>query len=111
MKKRKDIKKVTIDELAGMVKTGFEDMEQKFDAKLDAKFGDLRDKLKIEITTGVDRAIQESKNYTDAKFSELRTEMHGGFDMIKTELVVSGRRLQRIIDNHEDRISDLEAER
>ena len=111
MKQGKHIKKVTIDELAGMVKTGFEDIARVFDDKLDTKLGTLRDELRTEINIGVDRTIRESKHYTDTKVGELRTEMHDGFDMIKTELVVSGRRMQRILDNHEDRISDLEAER
>lgn len=88
---------ITLDVLAGMVKAGFDAVDERFD-EVDKRFDNLRSELTEKIDT-VDASLR-------VEIGALRQETRDGFIGVNNRLADIGDKFE----NHEERVAKIEHE-
>ncbi len=77
--------------------------EGRLDVKIESRFSHLD--AKIETTA------QSLKDYTNSRFTQLDTKMTKYFELMMQTLTDGKKGINKILSNHEERITSLEAKR
>ena len=95
-------KKTTLDSLAGIIKREFDGLEERFVTKTEFKDGlqQMKEEIKEETRSGVDKLLTKADKILK-KLGDRETEEAAGLALYK--------RHDQKLDNHEERITKLEA--